>query len=332
MVYPRYVKIVVPDRPGGVEVLRIVDVPAPSLAADFVLVEVRAAALNRADLLERRGLYPPPPGASPGLGLECAGVVASIGKAVGQVRPGDRVMGLVPGGGQAELASIHQGSLLPVPEHFSDTEAGAFPEVFVTAYLNIFLLGGFEAGSTALIHGGSGGVGTAAIQLVKEAGGRSIVTAGTDDRCRRCLELGAEVAVNYREADFLSAVLEATDGRGAEVALDCVGGAYLERNLRALAPDGALVVIGLSGGRSGELDLARLLSRRLRVIGSTLRALSDERKTKIFAGFSRRFGDAAAAGRLRPIIDSVYPMARVAEAHRRLESGEAFGKVVLTIP
>jgi putative PIG3 family NAD(P)H quinone oxidoreductase len=332
MVYPRYVKTVVPDRPGGVEVLRIVDAPPPPTAADFVLVDVRAAALNRADLLQRRGLYPPPPGASPGLGLECAGVVASVGTAVEQLRPGDRVMGLVPGGGQAELASIHQGSLLQVPDHFSDTEAGAFPEVFLTAYLNIFLHGGLESGSTVLIHGGSGGVGTAAIQLVKDAGGRSIVTAGTDERCRRCLELGAEVAVNYRESDFLSAVLDATNGRGAEVALDCVGGIYLERNLRALAADGALVVIGLTGGRSGELDLARLLSRRLRVIGSTLRSLSDERKAEVFASFGRRFGEAVVAGRLRPIIDSVFPMAQVANAHRRLESGDAFGKVVLTVP
>ncbi|MCU0304469.1 MAG: NAD(P)H-quinone oxidoreductase [Thermoanaerobaculales bacterium] len=325
-------KSVVCEGHGEADVLRVVETAAPVVSGRFVRVAVRAAGLNRADLLQRRGLYPPPPGAPAGLGLECAGLVDEIGEGVRAVRPGDRVMGLVAGGGQSELVAVHEGSLLAAPEHLGDAEAGAFPEVFLTAYLNLFLLGGLEPDATALVHGGSGGVGTAAIALATEAGARVLVTAGSDERCRRCRELGAALAVNYRDGDFVPAVLEATEGRGVEVVLDCVGGAYLEPNLRVLAPDGALVVIGLGGGRTGELDLARMLTRRLRVIGSTLRALSDERKETIVASFRGRFGAALAAGRLRPVIDRVYPMDRVAEAHRRLASGEAFGKVVLSVP
>ncbi len=292
---------------------------------------VGAAGLNRADLLQRRGLYPPPPGISDILGLECSGSITELGSEVTGLEAGGRVMALVAGGGQAQEAVIDRGSLLPVPEVFSDQEAGAFPEVYLTAYLNLFMLGGLKTGGTALVHGGSGGVGTAAIQLVKNAGARVFVTAGSDDRCRRCTELGADLALNYRDRDFESVCLEATETRGVDVVLDCIGGPYLEKNLKVLTTEGRLVVIGLMGGMTGDLDLRRLLSKRIRIIGSTLRALSLERKAEIVSSFLDRFGDALQAGRLRPVIDSVFPMNRVADAHRRLASGEAFGKVVLTI-
>ncbi len=316
---------------GNEDVLRIEELPALELRSGSVRVGVTAAGLNRADLLQRQGFYPPPPGAPDSLGLECAGSISDLSPDVTDLALGARVMALVPGGGQAEEAVVDRGSLLPVPDGFSDIEAGAFPEVYLTAYLNLFMLGGLTSGGTALVHGGSGGIGTAAIQLAKEAGVRVFVTAGSDDRCRRCTELGAEIAVNYRERDFESVCLDATDENGVDVVLDCIGGPYLERNLKVLTTEGRLVVIGLMGGTTGELDLRRLLSKRIRIIGSTLRALSLERKAEIVRSFLHRFGVALQAGRLRPIIDSVFPMDRAADAHRRLASGEAFGKVVLTI-
>ena len=292
---------------------------------------VAAAGLNRADLLQRQGFYPPPPGAPDILGLECAGSVTEVGSDVTDLAAGDRVMALVAGGGYAEEAVVDRGSLFAVPEVFSAEEAGAFSEVYLTAYLNLFMLGGLSSDGTALVHGGSGGVGTAAIKLAKEAGARVFVTAGSDDRCRRCTELGADIALNYRDRDFESVCMEATDTLGVDVVLDCIGGSYLEKNLKVLTTEGRLVVIGLMGGTTGELDLRRLLSTRIRIIGSTLRALSLERKAEIVSSFLDRFGSALQAGRLRPVIDSVFPMDRVADAHRRLASGKAFGKVVLTI-
>lgn len=324
-------KCVISDGHGDENVLRIEERPSPELAPAEVRVATTSAGLNRADLLQRRGFYPPPPGASEVLGLECGGTVSELGPNATGFEPGRRVMALVAGGGQAGEVVVDSGSLIPVPDTFSDQEAGAFPEVFLTAYLNLFMLGGLSAGGIALVHGGSGGVGTAAIQLLKEAGARIIVTAGSDDRCRRCTEIGADLAVNYRDQDFESVCLEATDNLGVDVVLDCIGGSYLEKNLKVLNTEGHLVVIGLMGGTKGELDLRRLLSERIRIIGSTLRALSLERKAEIVSSFRDRFGDALQAGRLRPVIDSVFPMEQIADAHRRLESGEAFGKVVLTI-
>lgn len=316
---------------GDEGILTVADSPRPVPDQDSIRIAVCSAGVNRADLLQRRGLYPPPPGASDVLGLECAGTVVEAAAGAAGFSAGSRVMALVAGGGQAEEAVVHPGSVLAVPEVLSDIEAGAFPEVYLTAYLNLFILGGLKTGMTALVHGGSGGVGTAAIQLINEAGGRVIVTAGSAQRCSRCLSLGAAVAVNYREEDFESACAEVTDGAGVEVVLDCIGGTYFEKNLRVLGLDGRLVVIGLMGGNVGEVDLRRLLMKRLRIIGSTLRALPNERKAEIVASFLDRFGDALDGGRLRPVIDSVFPMAEIADAHRRLASGDAFGKVVLTI-
>jgi putative PIG3 family NAD(P)H quinone oxidoreductase len=331
MGYAADVKAVETEGHGGPDVLRVRDTAEPSVAEGSILIEVRSAGVNRADLLQRRGHYPPPPGAPETLGLECAGVLLDPGFATDRFAVGNRVMALLPGGGQAERAAAHPGSVIAVPELFADPEAGGFPEVFLTAFLNLFVLGGLDAGMTALIHGGSGGVGTAAIQLARASSARIIVTAGSAERCRRCLELGADAAVDYHVDDFSALARDFTGGRGVDVVLDCVGGAYLERNLEALGADGRLVVIGLMGGHTAELDLRRLLSQRIQLIGSTLRALPPDRKGEIVSAFVRRFGDDLAAGRLRPVIDSVYPLARVADAHRRLESGEAFGKVVLTV-
>lgn len=316
---------------GDEGVLRIVDRPQPDLIAGGVRIAATAAGLNRADLLQRRGLYPPPPGASDVLGLECGGTVAELAPGVDDLTVGERVMALVAGGGQAESVIAPRGSVMAVPSHFDDLEAGGFPEVFLTAHLNLFELGGLSPDATALVHGGSGGVGTAAIQLIKETGAQVLVTAGSAERCRRCLDLGADVAVDYRADDFVDAAMQLTRGCGVDLVLDCIGAPYLDRHLDVLALDGRLLVIGLMGGAKAELDMRRLLSRRIRIIGSTLRALSPNRKAELVRSFLTRFGDRLAAGRLRPIIDSVFSIAAVADAHRRLGSGEAFGKVVLDI-
>lgn len=331
MGYALVVKAIGCEGAGDEGTLRVMELPPPGLGEGSVRIAVTAAALNRADLLQRRGLYPPPPGAPKTLGLECAGRVIEIATGAESARLGDRVMALVSGGGQAEESVVHLGSVLPVPDRFSDEEAGAFPEVFLTAYLNLFMLGDLTMGGTALVHGGSGGVGTAAIQLAREIGARIIVTAGSEDRCRMCRDLGADVAVNYRESDFESVCIESTGGAGVDVVLDCIGGPYLEKNLRILGMEGRLLSIGLMGGTTGQLDLRRLLSKRIRIIGSTLRGLDTARKTSIVESFLNQFGQPLRRGRLRPVIDSVFPMKRVADAHRRLASGEAFGKVVLTI-
>jgi tumor protein p53-inducible protein 3 len=324
-------KAIVHERPGTEEVLTLGDVPSPPLGPDEIRLRVSATAVNRADLLQRQGLYPPPPGASPILGLECAGEVVEVGRAVSGWKIGERAMALLAGGGYAQEAAVHHGSALHVPAVFSDEEAGAFPEVFLTAYLNLFLLGEIARGGTALIHGGGSGVGTAAIRLLRAAGVRCLVTAGSEDKCRRCRELGADVAINYRAGEFVPQVREATAGTGVDVVLDAIGGKYLASNLQSLAVGGRLVIIGLMGGAKAEIDLAALLLRRLHVIGSTLRARSVTDKAAIVASFLGRFGAALDAGRLKPVIDRVLPLAQAAEGHRVLKSSVHFGKVVLRV-
>jgi putative PIG3 family NAD(P)H quinone oxidoreductase len=294
-------------------------------------IRVAATAVNRADLLQRQGLYPPPPGASGLLGLECAGEVAEVGSAVSGWSPGDRVMALLAGGGYAEEAVVDAGSCLPVPERLSLEEAAAVPEVFLTVFLNVFQLAAFPEGGALLVHGGGSGVGTAAIQLVKAAGGRVVTTAGSDAKCRRCLELGADAAVNYREGDFAKEARDATGGEGVDVVLDHIGASYLEKNLRALRTGGRLVLIGLMGGAKAEINLGVLLARRLSVIGSTLRTRSAVEKAAIVSGFGKRFGAALASGAIAPVVDSILPLEQVADAHRRVKASEHFGKVVLRI-
>jgi len=324
-------KAIIYEQPGAEDVLTLGEVPAPPLGPEELRIRVAATAVNRADLLQRQGLYPPPPAASPILGLECAGEVVEIGSAVSGWKIGERAMALLAGGGYAQEAVVHYGSALHVPSVFSDEEAGAFPEVFLTAFLNLFLLGELKAGGIALIHGGGSGVGTAAIRLLREAGVRCLVTAGSDGKCRRCRDLGADVAINYRAGDFAPQVREVTAGAGVDVVLDAIGGKYLASNLQSLAVDGRLVIIGLMGGAKAEIDLALVLLRRLRVIGSTLRMRSAQDKAQIVASFLARFGAALAAGRLPPVIDRVLPLEQAAEGHRVLKSSVHFGKVVLRV-
>lgn len=324
-------KAIVFDEPGAEDVLHIGDAEAPAAGTQDLLIRVQATAVNRADLLQRQGLYPPPKGASPLLGLECAGEVIGVGSDVPDWKVGDRAMALLAGGGYAEQVAVHYGSAMHVPDGLSWEEAGSLPEVFLTAFLNIFELGAVPDGGTVLVHGGGSGVGTAAIQLCKEAGIRVLVTAGSEEKLSRCRELGASVAINYKDGEFAPKVLEATGKGGVDVVLDCVGGRYLAQNVDCLALDGRLVIIGLIGGAKAEINLAKLLMRRLQVIGSTLRTRSAEQKQQLVASFVARFGAAIADGRIKPIVERVFPLAEAADAHRLMQSSEHFGKIVLKL-
>jgi putative PIG3 family NAD(P)H quinone oxidoreductase len=287
--------------------------------------------VNRADLLQRQGFYPPPPGASAVLGLECGGEIAEVGSAVRGWTVGDRAMALLSGGGYAEQAVVDAGSVMRVPAALSDEEGGAFAEVFLTAFLNIFMLGAVPDGGRVLVHGGGSGVGTAAITLCREAGLTVIVTAGSAEKCQRCLEHGADVAINYRDGDFAPAVHAATDDKGVDVVLDAIGARYLEGNLASLAVNGRLVIIGLMGGNRAEIDLAGLLMKRQQVIGSTLRVRPPAEKAAIVQAFLQRFGAALEAGRIKPVLDRVLPLAEAGEAHRIMKASEHFGKIGLRL-
>jgi putative PIG3 family NAD(P)H quinone oxidoreductase len=322
-------RAVIIDNPGEASSLKIGDVAPPELGTRDVRIRVAATAVNRADLLQRRGHYPPPRGASEVLGLECAGTVVGRGAAATRWRDGARVMALLPGGGYAEEVVVDEGSVIAVPEAMPFEEAAGFPETFLTAFVNIFVLGGIERGATILVHGGASGVGTSAIALAREAGVRAVVTVGSDGKAARCRELGAALAINYRTNDFVPAATEFSRG-GVDMVLDHIGGPYLDRNIAALRTGGRLVVIGTMGGRKGELDFAKLLAKRVTIIGSTLRARNPVEKAKIVSEFVARFGEALRAGRLRPVIDTVLPIEEVEEAHRRIE-GDHIGKIVLRV-
>lgn len=324
-------KAIVFDNPGAEDVLKLGEVAAPVAGPEDLRIRVRATAVNRADLLQRQGLYPPPAGASDIIGLECAGEVIEIGSSVKGWKVGDRAMALLAGGGYAEEAVVHHGSAIHVPASMSFEEAGAFPEVFLTAFSNLFLLGEIKAGGAALVQGGGSGVGTAAITLLKEAGNKVIVTAGSKEKCQACLDHGADVAINYRDGDFAPAVREATAGRGVDVVLDHVGGSYFASNIDCLGVEGRLVIIGLLGGVKAEINLALLLTRRLRVIGSTLRTRAARDKAEIVSKFMARFGSALGAGRLKPVVHCVLGLEEAAEAHRLVQSSAHFGKVVLRV-
>ncbi len=322
-------KAVIAEKPGDENVLRLADVPEPSLKPEELMIRVTHAGVNRADLMQRQGSYPPPPGASQIIGLECAGEVAALGSKVTGWKLGERAMALMAGGGYAEKAAVHHGSAMHVPSTLSDAEAAALSEVFLTVFLDVFMLAEVKFGETVLIHGGGSGVGTASILLLKEAGARSIVTAGSDQKCRQCLELGADVAINYNDGPFAPKVKEATSGRGVNVILDSIGGAYLEPNIQSLAHGGRLVLIGLMKGARSEIDLVAVLRNHLKIFGSTLRSRSEAEKGAIVAGFLDRFGKALERGRLRPPIYKVVPAAEAAAAHRMMQASEHFGKIVL---
>ena len=305
------------------------DVADPEYGADEVLVDVHATAVNRADLLQRAGNYPPPPGAPPYLGLEMSGIVAQIGAGTTGFQPGDRVCALLGGGGYAEQVAVHHQLLVRIPDDWEFTAAAALPEVFYTAFVNLFLEASLDREETVLIHGGASGVGTAAIQLAREAGCRVLVTAGSDEKLERCRQLGAELAINYKKRDFADAVLAYCDG--ADIVLDIVGASYLEKNLKCLKLRGRLVTISLLGGATAELNLATLMTRRLRIIGSVLRSRSLEEKIAIVSEFNRRFWPQLQSGVVAPVIHSVLPIAEAAAAHDILTANLNIGKVVLKI-
>lgn len=331
MVGSAIMKAIVIDQPGDETVLRVGEAQAPELAPGSIRIRVAATAVNRADLLQRQGFYPPPPGASDILGLECAGEVAEVASGVSGFAVGDRVMALLPGGGYAEEVVADAGSVMPVPERLSLEEAAGVPEVFLTVFLNVFQLGALPDAGAVLVHGGGSGIGTATIQLVKGAGGTVVVTAGSEEKCARCRELGADVAVNYNTGDFALEAKQVTGGRGVDVVLDSIGAPYLEKNLRSLAVGGRLVLIGLMGGANAEIGLGQLLVRRLQVIGSTLRARPAEEKARIVSAFQERFGAALEKGEIGPTVDRVLPLEQAADAHRAVEASEHFGKVILKL-
>ncbi|HEY0143574.1 MAG TPA: NAD(P)H-quinone oxidoreductase [Thermoanaerobaculia bacterium] len=319
-------KAILISTPGSEEVLHLGETEAPAIGPDDLRIAVRATSVNRADLLQREGHYPAPPGASQILGLEAAGVVKEVGVRVRGWKEGDRAMALLAGGGYAEEIAVHAGSAMHVPEALSFEEAAAIPEVFLTAFLTIFELARAREGETVLIHGGGSGVGTAATTLCKLAGMRVIVTAGSAEKCARCLEHGADMAINYREEDFVERA------RGANVILDHIGARYLSRDLDAVAVGGRIVIIGTMGGeRMTELDVTKLLMKRASLIGSTLRARPAHEKAALVEAFLARFGSHLKAGHIRPVIHEVMPLARAADAHRLMAASEHFGKIVLSV-
>jgi len=324
-------KAVVVSEPGGPENLRLDEVPDPVAGAGEVVIDVAATAVNRPDVLQRMGLYPAPPGAPPYLGLECSGTVSAVGDGVGDWSPGDQVCALLAGGGYAERVAVPAGQVLPVPDGVPLADAAALPEVVCTVWSNVFMAAGLRPGETLLVHGGSSGIGTMAIQLARQVGARVAVTAGSEAKLTRCRELGAEILVNYREADFVSAVQEATGGHGADVVLDIMGAKYLARNLEVLATNGRLVVIGRLGGSTAELDLAKLMSKRAAVLGTLLRPRPVAEKSAIVASVREHVWPLVARGTVRPVIHARWPLAEVAEAHRTMEASTHVGKLLLTV-
>ncbi|MBK5961249.1 NAD(P)H-quinone oxidoreductase [Rhodoplanes elegans] len=317
--------------PGGPEVLRPEERPVPTPGSGEILVKVAAAGVNRPDVVQRKGFYPPPPGASDIPGLEICGTVVARGPDATRFAPGDRVMALVSGGGYAEYCVAHESHALAVPETLSDAEAAAIPETLFTVWHNVFERGGLKAGETLLVHGGSSGIGTMAIQLAKAFGARVIVTAGSDDKCAACVRLGADVAVNYRTQDFVAETKAATAGAGVEVILDMVGGDYIDRNYEAAAVDGRIVQIAFQGPSKATVDFRRIMLKRLHHTGSTLRSRSVADKAAIVAAAGEAVLPLLAAGRVRPVMDTSFPLAQAPAAHARMESSAHIGKIVLLV-
>jgi tumor protein p53-inducible protein 3 len=308
------------------------EAPDVDYGPDEVLVDVRAAAVNRADLMQARGHYPPPPGASKILGLEMAGVIREVGVDVAGWSPGDRVCALLPGGGYAEQVAVPAGMLLRLPNHWTFAQGAAVPEVWYTAYINLFQEGQLKPGESTLIHAGASGVGTAAIQLAVDAGARAFVTAGSDEKTERCRALGAELAINYTKQDFLAEVMAATGDEGVDVILDPVGGSYLERNIAILRPFGRLVIIATLGGPKGELHLGQVLGKRLHIVGSTLRGRPLAEKVAITRAFQASIWPKLAGGVLQPVIDTVIPITEAQTAHEYVAANRNVGKVILEVP
>ncbi|MGC4026132.1 MAG: NAD(P)H-quinone oxidoreductase [Mesorhizobium sp.] len=317
--------------PGGPLVLRPEKRELPQLEANEILIKVKAAGVNRPDVMQRRGLYPAPPDASDLPGLEVSGTVAAIGENVERWRVGDQVCALTPGGGYAEYTKCDAGSVMPIPAGFTFTEAAALPENYFTVWHNVFERGALRPGETLLVHGGTSGIGTTAIQIATALGSRVIATAGSAEKCETCLGLGAVRAVNYRDEDYVKAVHEATDGRGANVILDMVGGDYVSRNYDAAAIEGRIVQIAVQAGPKANVDIAKLMVKRLVHTGSTLRPRSNDFKAGLAAVLETYVWPLLAARRIAPVLDMIYPFKEAWRAHERMEEGEHIGKIMLDV-
>ena len=324
-------RAVIAPVPGGPEALVVTDLPDPQPGPGELVIDMTATAVNRADTMQRQGFYPPPPGASDVLGLECSGVVSAVGEGVESWSVGDEVCALLAGGGYGEKVLVPAGQVMPVPEGVDLVTAGALPEVAATVWSNLFMIAGLQQGETLLVHGGGGGIGTFAIQLAHALGARVITTAGSQEKLDACRALGADVTINYKEQDFVEEVAKATDGAGVDVILDNMGAKYLPRNVEALATEGRLVVIGLMGGAKGELDLGLLLRKRAAVIATTLRSRPTEEKSAICASVVEHVWPLVAEGLVRPVVHGSMPLDDVATAHALMESGEHTGKILLTV-
>lgn len=324
-------RAVIADGAGGPEVLSVAELPDPEAGPGEVVLEVAAAALNRADLLQRQGFYPPPPGASDVLGMECSGTVAAVGDGVTGWSVGDEACALLAAGGYAARVAVPAGQLMPVPAGVDLVTAAALPEVACTVWSNVFMVAGLKPEETLLVHGGAGGIGTFAIQLAHQFGARVVTTAGTEDKRAACLALGADVAVDYREQDFVEETRAATEGRGADVILDNMGAKYLDRNIDALATEGRLVIIGMQGGTKAELDINKLLRKRGAVIATALRSRPTEEKAAICASVVEHVWPLVADGLVQPVVHGAMPLEEVAAAHALMESGEHSGKILLTL-
>jgi len=322
------------DQPGGPEVMKWAQQPDPELPRGHVLVEVAATAVNRADLLQRQGFYPPPPGASDILGLECSGVITELGEDVTGWSVGDEVCALLAGGGYAEKVAVPATQLLPVPAGVDLRVAASLPEVACTVWSNVVMRGGLRRGQVLLVHGGGGGIGTHAIQVGKALGARVAVTAGSEEKLNRCRELGADILINYRDSDFVASLAEATDNHGADVVLDNMGASYLGRNIDALAMDGHVVIIGMQGGRKGEVDIAKLMGKRGNITSTGLRGrplTGPGGKADIVADVRAKLWPLIADGSVQPIVSTELPITEAPLAHQLLDSPETVGKVILTV-
>jgi putative PIG3 family NAD(P)H quinone oxidoreductase len=324
-------RAVVVSSPGGPEALQVAEVPEPVAGFGEVVIEVAAAGVNRADLLQRQGHYPPPAGAPDWPGLECSGRIAEVGDGVEGWSVGDEVCALLSGGGYAERVAVPAGQMLPVPAGLDVVSAAALPEVVCTVWSNVFMLAGLRREETLLVHGGSSGIGTMAIQLAHRLGARVAVTAGSAAKLATCKKLGAQVLVNYREEDFVERVRAATDGAGADVVLDIMGAAYLARNLDVLATNGRLVVIGLQGGAKAELNLGALLAKRAALLATSLRARPPAEKAAIVGSVREHVWPLIESGDVRPVVDTTFPLDRAGDAHRRLDGSDHVGKVLLIV-
>jgi len=321
--------VIAPD-PGGFDALVLAELDDLTPAPGEVVLDMTATAVNRADTLQRQGFYPPPPGASDVLGLECSGVVRAVGEGVEGWQVGDEALALLAGGGYGEQVAVPAGQLMPLPAGVDLVTGAALPEVACTVWSNVFMIAGLQPGETLLVHGGAGGIGTMAIQLAHALGARVVATAGSAEKLEVCRSLGADVAVSYRDQDFVEEVRAATDGRGADVILDNMGAKYLPRNVDALATEGRLVVIGMQGGTKGELDLAKLLGKRGAVIATSLRGRPVAEKAAICAAVVEHVWPLVADGTVKPVVHATLPLEKVAEAHRMMEDGEHVGKILLT--